>query len=264
MAVVWRNNGEKDGEGQYIVDVDPENGTQVQTFSGRSRKDVAEQLATAQFNASRTIHQMKEERTPDRRGDVAKIVPIPLSAEERMRLSIDLQDPSKADDAIERLVESKVGSLKAIADRENDRIQKEQDEREMAETRKWLARTPDWYPSGNNKAAVFNYIENNKLDVTAKNLEIAWDDLKQSGAAEFAPPKPAGEEEVVLDTRPRIASYSTGVREDEISRPAPAEGRKKTKWSWAETDAMGSAGYKQMYNSSAEFRKAMDERGPRP
>lgn len=269
MAVTWRNNGEKTDEGDYIVDVDPENGQPVQTFRAKTRKDVADQLAAAQFNASRTIHTLKSERTPDAPSGPRKIEPRPLSADERMRIAVELQDPSKADTAVKRLVESVVGPLDEIARRENERIEREEADRAVAETHKFVTENPDWYPTAKNKTAVFNYIENNNLAITAKNMGIAWDELKASGQADLKPAAGTEEgEEDDLQAQPvrerrRLASYATGVRESDISQPAPEPGRRK-KYTWADLDKMGAAEYERRLKSEPGFMAAVDALGPRP
>jgi hypothetical protein len=263
--VTWRNNGEKTDEGEYIVDVDPENGRPVQIFRAKTRKEIAEALANAQFSASRTIQTLKDERTPDPAHNTVKIEPVPLSADERMQLSVELQDPAKADAAVRRLVESSVGPLQEIARRENTRIEEEEANRAIAETNKFVAANLDWYPTAKNKTEVFNYIENNKLAITAKNMDIAWDLLKRAGNADL---KPATEEEEEEEeesagrTRSRIASFSTGVREGDISGTRPQPARKK-KYTWADVDKMGSREYERRLKEEPGFMAAMDELGPR-
>ena len=268
MAVTWRNNGERTEEGDYVVDVDPENGTQVQTFRAKTRRDMATLLGEAQFNASRTIATLKQERKPDPAVRSGKIEPKPLSADERMRLSIDLQDPAKADEAVTRLVESKIGPLDEIARRENERLEREQEERALAETHKFVAENPDWYPTAKNKTEVFNYIEHNQLAITANNMSIAWDLLKRSGNADLKPATPPSQEEPPAPngdgTRPRLAAFSTGLREGEITNGPPAARRVKYSWNTEPLRSMSGKEYERRLKEEPGFMAAMDALGPRP
>jgi len=268
MAVLWRNNGEKTDEGEYVVDLDAENGSPLQTFRAKTRKEIADLLATAQVSATRTIDTLKKERTPDRATGENRIEPKPLTADERMQLSRDLTDPAKGDAAVKRLLESQVGDLSEFARRENLRAEQEETERATAETLKFVAANPDWYPTGKNKTEVFNYIEGNQLAITAKNMGIAWDLLKSTGNADFKPATPAGEGEEepaaqpVPGARPRMATFSTGVREGDISRTAPAPTSKK-KYTWADKDAMTGREYERRLKEEPGFMAAMDALGPR-
>ena len=264
MAVTWRNNGDKTENGDYILDVDPENGAAVQTFRGKTRKDVSEQLAQAQFSASRTIQTLKEERRPEPAAPDGKIVPKPLSADERMRLSTEINDPTKFDGVVDRLIEARFGSLATITQRENERIEREESERATAETLKFVNATPDWYPSQKNKIAVFNYVEQNKLAITAANFEIAWDAIKASGQAEMRPTTQPGEEPPAPEpTRPRIANYSTGIREGDTTRTPPVA-RGKNTYTWADIERMGSKEYERRLREEPGFAAAVDALGPRP
>jgi hypothetical protein len=266
MAVTWRNDGEKTEDGEYVVDLDAENGTPVQTFRAKTRKDIATLLAEAQLSGSITITTLKQERTPERAPLSGKIEPVPLSADERMRLAIDLQDPAKADGAVKRLIESAVGPLDLITRRENERIEREEEERAIAETHKFVAANPDWYPTAKNKTEVFNYIENNKLAITANNMGIAWDLLKSTGNADLKPATPAEEDEEPATpngngTRPRIAAFSTGLREGDTTN-LPAVPRKQ-KYTWADVDKMGAREYERRLKDEPGFMAAMDALGPR-
>jgi hypothetical protein len=267
MAVTWRNNGEKTEEGDYIVDVDPENGTPVQTFRAKTRKEMADALGAAQFSATRTIDALKKERTPDPAHVTARIEPKPLSADERMQLSRDLIDPAKADSVVKRIAESVYGDLTIVAQRENARAEEEERQRAIDETNQFVAATPDWHPTSKNKTEVFNYIEGNQLAITAKNMGIAWDLLKSTGNADLKPVTPEGEVTPVPlpppnGTRPRLAGFSTGIREGDINGTPPTPGTKK-KYTWADVDKMGDREYQRRLKEEPGFFQAMNELGPR-
>lgn len=264
MAVTWRNNEQKTDEGEYVVDVDAENGTQVQTFRGKSRRDVINQMGQTVFTGSRKIKELNDERVPDRQGAPKRIEPKPLSADERMRIATEITDPELADAAIDRLIEAKYGSLEIITERENRRIQEEDEARAIRETEKFVANNPDWYPSANNKKGVFDYIEGNKLDITAKNMSIAWDAMKGAGAAEMKPAEQPKEDEPEPEpkTRPRLASYATGLREGDVSRVAPATSG-GNKLSWAIIDQMGSKEYERRLREETGFAAKVDALPPR-
>lgn len=64
MGVIQRNNGEKTEDGSYVTEIDTEDGAPVQIYRAKTRKELNELVANAQFNGSRTIHQLKSERQP--------------------------------------------------------------------------------------------------------------------------------------------------------------------------------------------------------
>ncbi len=235
MAVIWRNNGEK-VDGLYYIDVDPEDGSNVQTFSAATRKEVSEKLATAQFNASRAINTLKRERKPE---PVRVSVAVkPLDANERMQFVRDIQDPEKFDQVIERVVEARFGvPVDEITRRVNKVGVDEVTERQVAETKKFVAQNADWYPTQENKMELMRRIEAKRLALTAVNFGIVWDEMKAEGKADLAPEQGEEQEQEegqqqqppppsatpISTTRPRTATYQTGVRPGDFQTRRPAE-----------------------------------------
>lgn len=273
MAVVWRNGGEKTAEGEYIVDIDPEDGTAVQTFRAPTRKEMSEKLAAAQFTGSRTINDLKKNRRADS-APAAPVVIKPMSADERMSAIRDLQDPAKFDHVISRAVESTLGrplaEVKRITTKYDEDTQAAQI---IAETQRFVATTADWYPSAANKVELANRIENNNLAYTANNLGIAWDAMKAEGKADL---KPAGaddelepdeqqqqqqqqrQEEVYLSerTRPRATSYSTGFRNGEVRTQRPPAA--KPKYTKEDIEKMPPSVYEQKLKNEPGFEDAVN------
>lgn len=176
---------------------------------------------------------------------------------------------------MKRLVESAVGDLGTVAQRLNEQADRDEEAQNIEETKKFVASTPDWYPSQKNKIELMNYIEGNTLAMTAKNFQIAWDEMKKNGVAEFAPPATGEEEELELvpaggggqrqpagdGTRPRYAAFSTGVRAEEISgaRPNP----KPYVLTWDIVDSLSSKEKERRLRSDPQWVKAMDALPPR-
>lgn len=267
MAIVWRNGGEKTPEGKYVVDIDPEDGTQPQTFEASTRKEMSEKLAAAQFNSTVAINTYKKnvKATPAGQREVIK----PLSADERMAAMRDLSDPEKFDATIERVFESKLGRrLPEIEARFKRMDQEDYSTWQIAQTKIFTARTPDWYPSADNKVELANRIEKGKLEWSADNYTLTWEAMKKEGIAELAPPEgyvaeetdeeeqrqEQRQEEPPRRTEPsggprrqRGANFVSGVRSEDVSGRQPAT--PGVRYTRQQLDAMPTSQYTQLLKS---------------
>lgn len=266
MAIVWRNGGDKTPEGKYVVDIDPEDGTQPQTFEAGTRKEMTEKLAAAQFNSTRAINTYKQgvKPTQARQSEIIK----PLSADERMAAMRDLGDPEKFDATIERVIESKFGRrLPEVAARFKRMDQEDYNAWQIAQTKIFTARTPDWYPSADNKVELANRIENGKLEWSADNYTLMWEAMKKEGVAELAPPEGYVAEETEEEQqgqrreeppprqtepsggprRQRGANFVSGVRSEDVSGSKPAT--PGVRYTRQQLDAMPTSQYTQLLKS---------------
>jgi len=267
MAYEWRNDGEP-VDGEYIVDVDAEDGSQVQTFKGATKDEVTEKLLAAQVNASRRINELKKEVSPDPKAARAQFSPRTLTADERFEISQDLQDPDKAPEAVNKIVEAQLG---APLDVVRNKLQGDDDQRFIqlaaAAADAFVASTPEWNPTPENKLALWNYMEENDLEFTTKNFRIAFDRLTESGLL-TARPEPIDDkpEETAMgrivpshSTRPRGSFGATGVRSKDVGSTAAP--KPKPKYSKQEIDNMPKAVYAHKLTNEAGFAELVNRLG---
>lgn len=261
MAVTFENNGEKTTEGFYVATVDAEDGSQAVTFKAATRKELSEKMAAANFEAMRSLNALKRDRKPETvRGSRAV---TPMTADERMQAIQDIKDPASFDRVIARAVESSLGvPLDTARNILNENQRRTQDEREVNETKKFVAQNPDWYPTAENKGEMMARTEAQKLAITATNLGIVWEQMKAEGKADLKPEERQMEEEeeppsqAQPATRQRAASYSTGVRSGEISTQRPAA---KPRYTRAEIENMPSTLYREKLLHEPGFSAIVDK-----
>lgn len=265
MAVEWRNNGDP-VDGEYIADVDAEDGSQVQTFKGATFKEVADKLLHAQFNGTRRINELKVAVTPDPKKPRRATEPRTLTADERFQAARDLNDPDALPEAIERVVEAKFGRpLSEVA----QRLQKLDDQEAIAEitaeTTKFVQATPDWYPTPENKAALWNYMDTQNMEFTQKNFGIAFDHLMGNGLLTRKPaevpvaPEPGAAEPIAPTqmSRPRGSFSATGVRSQDVS--ATPASKTKPKYTRQEIESMPRDIYASKLTSEPGFEAAVNQ-----
>lgn len=135
-----------------------------------------------------------KEELPDtaKRFDASKydLKPEPLTAEERIQLAQDIQDPEKFDSASQRLVRATIGDPDALRTR-LARIEQQIDRTNVHEEAKaFLRERPDYFPTNDNLQTLAAWIEKNSLDPICENFVLAYDTLKDYLEQRPAP-KPA-------------------------------------------------------------------------
>lgn len=270
MGVTWANDGEADRDGNYIAQIDLEDGSQPQTFRGRSHKDVADKLLTAQVHASRTIADLKKGIKPDPAPARRTLDPKPLSAGERMQAVADLADPNKTDAAVTRIVESRLGPIEGIREVINKSAEAEDARLSAQAAGAFAAETPDWWPSPHNKATLWNHMESNGMAKTRRNFGIAFDQLKSAGLVQMKPDddnsssEPDGGSARIATERPTTrqprASFSTSIRSQDSSGEG---GPRKTrpKFTRQDIEQMPAAEYKRRLETDPSFADAVNALG---
>jgi hypothetical protein len=262
MAVEWRND-KQPVDGLYIVDVDAEDGSQVQTFKGASIDEVTDKLLAAQVNATRRINELKKSQTPDRRKATPAFKPRKLSAEEEFAATNDIRT-GKVQEVVDRAVEASLGApLASVRERLQREDQREANEAAAAAAEAFVQSTPEWYPTVENKLALWNYMEENNMDWTSKNFGMAFDHLMAGGLLEKHPetpevvPEPARREPIAPQpvTRPR-GSFATGVRSTDVGSAPPARG--KPRYTRQEIETMPRSVYAQKMAAEPGFAAAVD------
>lgn len=238
MGVEWRNNGEP-VDGEYIADVDAEDGSQVQTFKGATYKEVADKVLNAQFHGSRRINELKKEVLPDLKKTSSEFKPRDLSADERFQAMSDINDPSRLPEMVESIIEARLGApLETVAKRLTDLDEKDAIEAARNATKVWVEQTPGWYPTTENKQTLWDYMDANNMAFTVKNFGIAFDRLMGDGLLTKRPettnskPEEDAQERIVPQqtTRPRGSFGATGVRSSDVGHtPAPKPKPKYTR-----------------------------------
>jgi len=170
----------------YTKTVDLGDGSQPQVFKAATKDELIEKIFNAQVNASKRIHQLKEENRkllqqvqPDPEKPVRGYEPRTLTQEEELELVNDLQtNPSNAlGKAIEALLGAPLDVIKE--DLSYGRQAKQKDSiREIGQ--QFLAAHPEYPVTSQNEKRMAEYIQKNKLAWTLKNLELAFSDLVEA------------------------------------------------------------------------------------
>jgi hypothetical protein len=266
MAAEWRNNAEPI-DGEYIVDVDPEDGSAVQTFRGATIREVTDKLATAQVHASRRINELKKAELPDPAPKRATLAPRKLTADESFQAVQDLRDPLKLPEVFDSVFEKRFGARpEEVARRLNEADEKEEAAAAIAETKLFLESTPEWDPTPENKLKLASYMRDTGMAWTAKNFRIAFEKLMGDGLLTPMPTQHNAASETTAPerivpqqtTRPR-GSFSTGVRSSDVSRMPPSQ--PKQRYTRQDIDLMPKETYLWKINNEAGFAKLVDALG---
>lgn len=282
MRPVWLNDGEPDEHGDYIAVIENAAGARVSTFKGKTYKEVADKLLDSQANANREISRL---RKPDQGRTPFKAEPRQLTPDDRFRLSSEITDPAKVVEAVTEIVTAQQGAPpREVGQRLSEQDQKESDAWYLAEARKFAMATPDYYPVPQNRDALFEELFANKYPVTANNMSIAWQTLRERGdvvpwpsEAESEvfqyklrhpeePAKPNGQTAADQPTAepnppsPRPRSIATGIRNSDASASPPPP-RKPARVTRADIERMSRTEVVQRLQSDPDFRKQLDAMG---
>ena len=133
-----------------------------------------------------------------------ELKPEPLTAEERMQLVQDIQDPEKFEAAQQRLVRATIGDPNALRTR-LARVEQRLDRTTVQEEALAFKRgCPDYFPSQNNLETLAAWMYKNNLDPIKENFQLAYDTLKD-----------------VLEVRPAPVSVQPVVVTEPTVVPAP-------------------------------------------
>jgi hypothetical protein len=173
-------------------------------IKGASWEEIARKQVTVNEMAVRAYHRLKNAQ-PTRRPEAVETV---LSPEEEIRLTAELNDPSKSRKSLRTLVDAEFGISKRL---EKIDLYAEQQRRNSAAIRFLRSHANDYYVCDANNSALDGYLEQNGLDYTPENYEIAFaalsDSLAQSPTpaappVEANPAPPARRPQATPDIRP--------------------------------------------------------------
>jgi hypothetical protein len=201
------------------------------------------------------------DRIPDNisRFDESKydLKPEPLTAEERIQLASDINDPEKFDKAAQRIVRAQIGDPEVLRTRLS-RVEQRLDRATVQEEAiAFKNATPEYYPCAGNLQTLAAWMQKNNLDPVKENFQFAFEQLK-----EYMTPKP---EPVVQKTEPEPTPQpapqpaprpvSSGLTRSNGSDSGPAPNIGITR---AEIDKMSGDEYKKKLLHEPGFRAKVE------
>jgi hypothetical protein len=163
---------------EFIREIDLGDGGGKQVFKGKSWEEVTEKMAEAHVHATRKIRELSQER----------------KAREPEKTSSDWQalKPQQANpqdaplmENFRRLFQSEIGiPLDEFRQRENDRRRVEA---EMWAQNEFVRKHPDYLPTPENAQKVQKFLERENLPLSRRNLEYAYEELRDQLAAKVEP-----------------------------------------------------------------------------
>jgi hypothetical protein len=210
---------------EYTATIDIGDGAGVQVFSAPTKDELLEKLIEAQTNATKKIRDLSA------RPPAAPVAPVALTVttpnpDEELALSQEmLSEPTTA---FRKLFEKQVGMPIDSFKTKVERLEAwERGQREESIAREWMAATPDYNAIPANGIKIGKWLELNRLEATAENLQAAYTDLNASGllapkaaAAPAAPTTPAA-------PAPRSSGISTRHSVAPVLPPTVADETKK-------------------------------------
>jgi hypothetical protein len=209
-------------EKTYTYQPKDENGNVLgapQVIKYHTSDELAEKLADQNTNLIRLNRKLNrdlrlgnvmQDTIPDtvRRFDPSKydLNPVPLSAEERLQVVQDVNDPENFDRGIARAIKAEIGDPEAL--RATIRHLREQADRVTAkeEAEAFVRSNHEYYVCPENFATLCNWMVKNDLEPVKENFDFAFDKLK----------------DVLVQRPPKTNIYGRAVVEPTAPAPAPA------------------------------------------
>jgi hypothetical protein len=178
-----------DGETKYTISfaLSDEDGKAILDRSGKPRftnivadtpGDLVRKLGQANLEVARALDRSSRRfetlsaRQPTARPAPVEIRPTPLTPDERVQVGLDMQDPRKGADAVQRVVESAV-PLKEMATEIARQGKVLDTQARMSIAREFVAANKDYLPIEANNAMLNQYLLANNLEFSVPNLEFA-------------------------------------------------------------------------------------------
>jgi hypothetical protein len=191
---------EKDGKQVYRYEFQPtlEDGTPIggtQVVEADTQDGVVDALKESYTHLYRKNRELlRKEKLEGKAPEGVKAAapevtfqPRSLTAEERMRLARDLNDPEKVDSALDLALEAKFGAKpQEFSQTVGSNSSKAASIYAAQQAEAWRDQHPEFYPSRENVLAIASWVKNRNIEFTIENLEKAYEDL--APALETAPP----------------------------------------------------------------------------
>ena len=159
-----------------------------QVFEADTKDEMIAHLRAAHQNAAGKYYETKKAvklgllMEPDSERPVQEFVERPLTADERVRLTNELNNASTQDAAFTKLLESKFGAPLSVVRENLQEVEQNKYIRFVEdEIRKFTLDFPDYVKSDSNRDSLRDYLLKKGWPVTRKNLGIAYTDLLEEG-----------------------------------------------------------------------------------
>jgi hypothetical protein len=234
-----------DAQQDWIITIDLHDGSGVQKFIGKTHQEALEKVAKAQANSTWKVREQAREiklqrgfLQPEPDDPMPSFKPRSLTADEQWRLSQELQDPAKCVGAVSTIMESRIGAsmekiTEAVAAVETA---KRQQAMVNVATDWGNKHRGQYYASDENNQRMMEYVTSHKMAVTENNLNIAFQDLRDSGLLEARPEAAEVPAQPTEGIPPRPRSSSLRPSNSSASR-VPAQASTIT---WATIDKWSS------------------------
>lgn len=176
-----------------------------------------------------------------------QLTPQPLTAEERIQLAADINDPEKFDSVSQRLIRASIGDPEALRTRLARLEQQAAKSNALEEATAFKNANSDYYVCPDNFKTLANWIIKNSLEPVQENFQLAYDTLKEYMIQKPAPVAAITTNPVVdiapVTTTTPVRPVSSGLTRSNGSDSGPTP---KTGYTQAEIDKMSGDDYKKL------------------
>lgn len=261
------DNKEVAGRGtKYCLVIDPEDGTNPIRTYGWSESEVLDKVAKTAEAAQQLINRQRAAQQPPSSAAVlpaAAQVPAsrPLTADDLMQATADLQNPAKSTDAIKTLLRG------AGFDVDKNKFQEDM-QRVAAVAQEWERRNPAFPSDDRNQRMLMDkaaLLAGGVTNVTAQALDAAYAELLRFGMLFDAPVLPTPTTTTPQDapdgnpgTRTERPSSATSYRRTALSSSASHVVPQEPLYTRAQIDQMTSAQLREKIEREPGFREWFD------
>lgn len=159
----------------------------LQRFEADTLEELADKLASAHEAASLDVYKHRKAvklgtlLEPDPEDPIPSFEEEVLSADDRIAIANALNDPNSSPDGMKKLLKSFGIPVDAIRKMLHENETSKRIRRGQEETQRFLAGHPEYVVTEANRDLILKYLEKRKLGITRKNLEIAYEDLRNEG-----------------------------------------------------------------------------------
>ena len=215
--------------------IDPGDGLRKTIFKGKTRQEVTDQLEESYRQATRRIVQQEKQIKlgqgmiqPDPEEVLPTFTRRDLTADEQWAIAHGITDATKAPAALRTAIEAEFGApIETVRQTLRKTAEMDSALRARAEGDKFTAAHPEYIICPENGRTIIAYLEKNKMAPTARNMEIALNDLHEvlklrdpNQAEVTVPPEtpPDNPGATRTDVRPRSASTALTDRNSSATR----------------------------------------------
>lgn len=197
---------------KFVREIDLKDGSGVQRFEAESWEGLVDKLAQAQEHATRKIRELGRDtrrREPEKQSsDWSELKPQVLKAEDVLQLE---KNPHEL---FRRMYQAEFGLTPEEArQREN---QRRQQEAEISAQNEFVQKHRDYNPTPQNAEKMMRFLASQNLPVSRRNLDYAFEELRNEMTSQPPPPPPARREEASAEPparpQPNISSPPAFLR----------------------------------------------------